>query len=160
MDLGLFCYWEGGMCVISWCSKWPSDLNAMPQKPFLPQSLSRPDLLSVIGRFCLFSMQQDCFVCFQCNLWYLAGAQCLLCQLLCGDEWIFLLNLIHRCTVQNDRNTFETKKVNYTLCKHREKATLWTCSHSHVIIYGNLVRTPLAFLFKEGGSTLASVTYI
>lgn len=34
--LGLFCNWEGRMCVISWCSKWPSDLNAKPQTLFSP----------------------------------------------------------------------------------------------------------------------------
>lgn len=107
MVSGLFCYWEGGMCVISWHSKWAGDLNAKPRKPFLPQRLNPPELLSVIGRFCHFSMQQDRFVCFQCNLWYLAGAQCPLCSPLCGDEWIFLPNFIQRCTVCNHSNTFE-----------------------------------------------------
>lgn len=46
VDLGLFCYWEGGMCVISWCSKWPRNLNAKPQKQFLPQRLNPPEQIS------------------------------------------------------------------------------------------------------------------
>lgn len=52
-------------------AKW---LESKAIEAFLAQSPIPPVLTSVIGRFCLFSTQQERFVCFQCNFWYLAGS--------------------------------------------------------------------------------------
>lgn len=119
------------MCVISWCSKWPSDLNAKPQKPFLPQRLNPPELLSVIQRFRLLSMQRGRSGCSQCNLWYLAGTLCPLWWPLCGDEWIFLPNFIQRCRVLSFGSTFEAIQLNYRPRMHRRSHTCH--KHTHTV---------------------------
>lgn len=113
MDLSLFCYWEGGMCVISWCSKRPSSLNAKPQKPFLPQRPESPQE-TVIGHREVLPLQHAArlfcfFVNVTRNTW--PGLSALSVCFCVEMNESFFLNLYRNALCENHRGIFEAAEL-------------------------------------------------